>query len=68
MEKRITELEIKVAYQEDTIQQLDRVICQQQDQIDSLKKQFKQLAQNAQDPNEEAKSLFSAIDEVPPHY
>ena len=43
MDKRITELEIKVAYQEDTIQQLDRVICQQQDQIDSLKKQMTQL-------------------------
>lgn len=68
MEKRITELEIKVAYQEDTIQQLDRVICQQQDQIDSLKKQFKQLTENAQQSAESGKSLFSDVDEVPPHY
>jgi len=68
MDERITELEIKVAYQEDTIQQLDRVICQQQDQIDSLKKQFKELTEGSQSSPEDGKSLFSALDEVPPHY
>lgn len=49
MDERITELEIKVAYQEDTIQQLDRVLCQQQDQIDSLKKQIKELTNRSQE-------------------
>ncbi|PCI20924.1 MAG: SlyX protein [Piscirickettsiaceae bacterium] len=67
MQKRITELEIKVAYQEDTIQQLDRVICQQQDQIDTLRKQFRQLTESAQEPND-SKEFLSAIDERPPHY
>ncbi|HIG79465.1 MAG TPA: SlyX family protein [Cycloclasticus sp.] len=67
MENRITELEIKVAYQEDTVQQLDRVICKQQDQIDSLIKSLTQLSDNAQEP-EATTSLFSAIDDVPPHY
>ncbi|HAI97252.1 MAG: SlyX protein [Cycloclasticus sp.] len=68
MDKRITELEIKVAYQEDTIQQLDRVICQQQDQIDSLKKQMTQLIKNAQQATEEGRNLLSDSNEVPPHY
>ena len=69
MENRITELEIKVAYQEDTIQQLDRVICQQQDQLDLLKKQLKQLTESNQDASDGGeKGLLSAIDEVPPHY
>lgn len=68
MNERITELEIKIAYQEDTIQQLDSVICQQQEQIDLLIKQFKQLTQSSQDATEDAKSLFTALDEVPPHY
>ena len=68
MDKRITELEIKVAYQEDTIQQLDRVICQQQDQIDSLKKQMTQLIKNAQQATEEGRNLLSDSKEVPPHY
>ena len=68
MDKRITELEIKVAYQEDTIMQLDRVICQLQNQIDSLKKQLKQLTKRAQHPSEDITSLISEVDEVPPHY
>jgi SlyX protein len=68
MDKRITELEIKVAYQEDTIQQLDRVVCQQQDQIDSIKKQLEQLNENTQQSSEGETSLFSALDDIPPHY
>ena len=68
MDKRITELEIKVAYQEDTIQQLDRVVCQQQDQIDSIKKKLEQLNENTQQSSEGETSLFSALDDIPPHY
>ena len=33
---RLVEVETKLAYQEDTIQQLNEVICRQQDQIDAL--------------------------------
>ncbi|ORU93373.1 MAG: SlyX protein [Cycloclasticus sp. symbiont of Bathymodiolus heckerae] len=68
VDERITELEIKAAYQEDTIQQLDRVICRQQDQLDSLQKQLKQLKEGAQDPSNGEQSLFNALDDVPPHY
>lgn len=69
MEKRITELEIKTAYLEDTIQQLDSVICQQQNQIDALKKQYKQLTESADDPAESGKDhLSTLLDEAPPHY
>lgn len=68
MDKRITELEIKVAYQEDTIQQLDSVICRQQDQIDALKKQFKRLTESAQDLSEGSKDNQSLFDDIPPHY
>ncbi|PHS72603.1 MAG: SlyX protein [Cycloclasticus sp.] len=68
MDKRITELEIKVAYQEDTIQQLDSVICRQQDQIDALKKQFKQLTETTKDMSEDSKDSQSIIDDIPPHY
>jgi SlyX protein len=68
MEKRITELEIKVAYQEDTIQQLDSVICRQQDQIDAIKKQFKQLSESTKELSEGSKESSSIIDDIPPHY
>lgn len=68
MDKRITELEIKLAYQEDTIQQLDSVICRQQDQIDALKKQFKQLSDTAKALSDGSKGSQSMFDDVPPHY
>ena len=35
-EERITEIETKLAYQEDTIQALNNVVCKQQDQLDQL--------------------------------
>ncbi len=69
MEKRITELEIKTAYLEDTIQQLDSVICQQQNQIDALKKHFKQLTDSTEDLSENNKdNLPTLLDDLPPHY
>mgnify|MGYP003625124004 CR=1 FL=1 len=69
MEKRITELEIKTAYLEDTIQQLDSVICQQQNQIDALKKKFKQLTDSTEDLSENNKdNLPTLLDDLPPHY
>jgi len=68
MDKRITELEIKVAYQEDTIQQLDSVICKQQDQLDALKKQLMQLSDSTKELTEDIKSGQSQLDDVPPHY
>ena len=68
MNKRITELEIKVAYQEDTIQQLDNVVCKQQDQIDALKKQLIQLSDSTKEISEDIKGSQSPVDDVPPHY
>ncbi len=68
MEKRITELEIKLAYQDDTIQQLDGVICQQQKQIDALEKQLKQLMGSMSDPADGSLEKPSLFDELPPHY
>jgi len=68
MNKRITELEIKVAYQEDTIQQLDSVVCKQQDQIDALKKQLIQLSDSTKEISGDIKGSQSPVDDVPPHY
>ncbi len=68
MDKRITELEIKVAYQEDTIQQLDSVVCKQQDQLDALKKQLIQLSDSTKELSEDVKGSQSAVDDIPPHY
>ena len=64
---RIIELEIKTAYQEDLLQELNKIVGQQQQQIDRLEATCRLL-------NERIKSLSTVsgsgevIDEVPPHY
>ncbi|WAK01455.1 SlyX family protein [Methylobacter sp. YRD-M1] len=64
---RIIELEIKVAYQEDLIQELNKIVSQQQQQISRLETTCKLL-------NERIKSLSNVvnaeenIDQTPPHY
>jgi SlyX protein len=64
-ERRLVELEIKVTYQEDTIEQLHQVILQQQAVLDRLERRLAEL--------EERQWVGSAYDrktrdEPPPHY
>ena len=66
-EDRLVEIETRLAFQEDTLQQLNNVICRQQDQIDrlaaraeALRGQLGEIA--AKLPDEEGE------DEKPPHY
>ena len=64
---RIIELEIKAAYQEDLLQALNKIVGNQQQQIDRLEATCRLL-------NERIKSLSTeggsgeGVDEVPPHY
>ena len=64
---RIIELEIKTAYQEDLLQALNKIVGQQQQQIDRLEATCSLL-------NERIKSLSTEegsgedIEEIPPHY
>ncbi len=66
-ERRLDELETKMAYQEDTIQQLNEALGCQQKQLDQLERtcqvlidRLSDLADIAQPGNE--------VDERPPHY
>ena len=65
--ERIIELEIKVAYQEDLLQELNQVVAKQQQQIDRLEATCKLL-------NERIISISAGLnmaslgEEVPPHY
>lgn len=67
MNDRIIELEIKAAYQEDLLQELNRIVSGQQQQITRLEATCKLL-------NDRIKSLSAeghdnqALEEVPPHY
>ena len=66
MDSRITELEIKISYAEDMVDELNRTIFRQQQQIDLLVAQIKALREQIQtDAPGEQRSLR---DELPPHY
>ncbi len=66
-EHRIIELEIKAAYQEDLLAELNQIVCKQQQHLDRLEATCKLL-------NERIKSLSTqggggeVVDEIPPHY
>ena len=66
MESRITELEIKISYAEDLVDELNRVVFRQQQQIDFLARELDALRQQVQAaPPAQTSSL---LDELPPHY
>ncbi|HZJ95277.1 MAG TPA: SlyX family protein [Thiopseudomonas sp.] len=65
MDARITELEMRQAFQDDTIQALNDVLAEQQLQIARLSKQLELLAQR----QKEAHNQYDETpNEPPPHY
>ncbi len=59
LEDRITQLEIRHTYSEETVQTLSELIREQQSAIDDLKKELKRLSALQEADNEDA---------PPPHY
>lgn len=66
MESRITELEIKLSLAEDQIEELNRTVFRQQQQIDLLQAQSRELYQLLQPAADGGPRNLR--DEVPPHY
>jgi len=66
MESRITELEIKLGLSEDHLEELNRTVFRQQQQIDLLQAQIREVYQLLQPaaPGE----ARNPRDEIPPHY
>ncbi len=66
-EQRCTELEIKLAYQEDIVKALNDVVCRQQESIDRLEQTSRYLMQRLEEVTQGP--LSEALDqERPPHY
>lgn len=65
-EERLIELETRIAFQEQGIQELSDVIFRQQQQIDQLDQLCKLLLHKMQDV--ETASPGKPADEKPPHY
>jgi len=65
-DRRLTDLEIKAAYTEDLLDQLNAVIVRQQQEIDALRRLVEALQQ--QMPQAGQPVFRSLRDELPPHY
>ena len=69
VDQRLTELEIKASFTEDLLEQLDKVIVRQQQQIDLLLREVSELRQPATDT---AAGLPGGTrnlrDDLPPHF
>ena len=65
-ERRLTEVEAKLAFAEDLIETLNQTVFRQQEQLDLLQEQLRVLHRQLRDslPAEER----NLRDEIPPHY
>lgn len=66
MDARINELEVKLSFAEDLLEQLNLTVFRQQQQIEGLQRDMRALRQQMQESMPaEQRSLH---DEIPPHY
>ncbi|WP_039911950.1 SlyX family protein [Cellvibrio mixtus] len=68
-QEQLIDLQTRVAYQEDTLEQLNQVITQQDADITQLKQQIRILAQRLEDSlRTQGQGGEQIQDERPPHY
>ena len=65
--QRLIEIEIKLAYQEDLIQELNKTVHSQQSKLEQLEEALKSLTLRYNSLAEQGNSEFP-VDEKPPHY
>lgn len=65
-DQRLTDLEIKASYMEDLLDQLDKVIVRQQEQIDLLIREVTALKQPAAEAG--VAGTRNLRDDLPPHF
>ena len=66
IDHRLTELEIKASFTEDLLDQLNAVVVRQQQEIDLLLRDVRQLRQQL--PDSASAPPRQASDDLPPHY
>ena len=67
LEDKLVDMEIRFAHQQDHIEQLDRIIYQQQQTIDALADRLGQIEKRLKSATE-ANILKPEEDSPPPHY
>lgn len=69
LEARIMELEVKASYSDDLLEQLNMTIYRQQQQIDALINEVRQLRQQVPEGGHGGHGGSGNVrDELPPHY
>jgi SlyX protein len=68
MEDRIVNLESKLCLAEDLLDELNRTVWRQQEQIDQLQAQIRVLYQQLQGASSAAAEKRDLREEIPPHY
>lgn len=69
LENQLVDLQTRVAYQENTLEQLNDVIAQQDAELIQLKQQIRLLAQRLEELHrQQAIGETDIVDERPPHY
>lgn len=66
LEARVMDLEVKASYADDLLEQLNMTIYRQQQQIDALLNEVRQLRQQVPEGGQAAPRNLR--DELPPHY
>jgi SlyX protein len=66
-DQRFTDLEIKVSFQEDALDQLNAVVIRQQRQLDALLRELADLRERVPDADA-PRTMRNLRDELPPHY
>ena len=66
IEQRLIDLEIKASFAEDQLEQLDKVIVRQQQQIELLIREISELRQPVVDGS--VTTTRSLRDDLPPHF
>jgi SlyX protein len=65
--QRLTALEIKASFAEDLLDELNRVVIRQQQQIEALIRELAQLREQQQQAGV-ASGAARLLDDLPPHY
>lgn len=68
LEGKVTDLECKLAFQEDTIDQLNETIIQQQKQIDTLVNYLQKMQAQISTLQEDNSIMPAEQEPPPPHY
>ena len=66
--QRLIEVEIKLAYQEDLLQALNKIVSEQQQQIQRLEKTCQLLYDRINSLADVNNAADKLVNEIPPHY